>query len=148
MIMNAAGIAIIMEFEQLRLAAYHDCVGRLTIGYGHALNVKPGDIITEEKAKELLIQDIERIESKMQTIVNPILVTQNQWSAMVSLAYNIGLGAFEKSTLVKYLLICRDKAADEFLKWKYGTDAQGRRSVLLGLCKRRAYERNLFLKQP
>jgi lysozyme len=70
-------------------------------------------------------------------------LSQNQFDALVSLAYNIGTNAFKTSTLVKYLNALDFKAAaDEFLKWNRGGG-----KVMKGLVRRRETERALFLKK-
>lgn len=86
---NEAGIKLIKEFEGLRLEAYRDIVGIWTIGYGHTRNVKPGQKITEEEAEQLLKEDLARFEKYVDKPEWNWL-NDNQFSALVSLAFNVG----------------------------------------------------------
>ena len=135
-----AGKQIIKQFEGVRLNAYLDSVNIPTIGVGHIKGVKMGDTITMEEADDLLSEDLHSAETAVNNAVK-VDVTQNQFDAMVSLAFNIGNTAFTNSTLLRKLN-ARDKAgaADQFLVWNR---AGGR--VIQGLSNRRAAERRLFL---
>jgi GH24 family phage-related lysozyme (muramidase) len=142
------GINLIKYYEGLRTKAYLDSVGVATIGYGHTKGVKLGMIITETKAEELLKQDLEYFENKVLDLVK-VNLTQHQFDALVSFAFNVGEGNLKKSTLLKKLnnlVFFRqseiEAVADEFLKWN---KAGGK--VLAGLTKRRQAERLLFLKE-
>jgi lysozyme len=140
---NAAGIALIKRFEGLRLEAYLCPAGVWTIGYGHTgNNVLPGSKITEHQANAILDVDLDKFERGVEALLPGVPLTDNEFAALVSLSFNIGLSRFEKSTLREKLLL-RDKpgAAAEFLKWRL---AAGK--VLPGLVKRRAAERALFLR--
>jgi len=134
------GIDLIKRFEGLRLRSYLCPANVWTIGYGHTGNVTSNQIITSEQAESILKSDLKRFENSVSDVVK-VPLNQNQFDALVSLAFNIGSGAFAKSTLVK-LLNNRDYsgAAEQFLRWN---QAGGR--VLDGLSKRRAAERSLFL---
>jgi lysozyme len=134
------GMDLIRKFEALRLEAYRDAVGVLTIGYGHTgADVAPGLVIDAARAEALLKSDLMRFEDAVRRHAGA--AGQNQFDAMVSLAFNIGVTAFARSTLAR-----RHKAGDhagaaeEFRKWVH---AGGRR--LLGLVRRRAAERRLYL---
>lgn len=142
------GINLIKHFEGCRLKAYLDSVSVPTIGYGHTKGVKEGMIITETKAEELLKQDLEYFENRVLDLVK-VNLTQHQFDALVSFAFNVGEGNLKKSTLLKKLnntIFFRqtevEAIADEFLKWN---KAGGK--VLAGLTKRRQAERSLFLKE-
>lgn len=84
------GLELIKSFEGCRLKAYQDIGGVWTIGYGHTDNVKSGDIITQKKADELLLKDLERFEKHVNTYVQIYDFNQNQYDALVSFAFNIG----------------------------------------------------------
>ena len=100
---NETGLALIKSFEGLRLKAYKCPAGVWTVGYGHTGgDVKAGMIITEEEAEELLRQDLERFEEGVENLVE-VELNENQFCALVSLAYNIGLGNFKRSTLLKLI---------------------------------------------
>lgn len=138
---NQKGLNLIRDFEGLRLLAYKDPVGILTIGYGHTGDdVKEGQRITSYGADLLLLQDIERFEREVERLVK-VPLTDNQFSALVCFVYNIGVGNFTKSTLLKCVNEKRFiDASNEFLRWN---KAGGQ--VLPGLSRRREAERELFL---
>jgi lysozyme len=134
------GIDLIKSFEGLRLKAYRDAVGILTIGYGHTgREVTDGLAISQMQAEDLLRGDLMRFEDGVRQHAGA--ATQNQFDAMVSLAFNVGVTAFANSTLVrKHRGRDFDGAADEFLRWNR---AGGR--PLPGLIRRRQAERRLYL---
>lgn len=135
------GLDLIRFFEQLRLTAYRDAVGVLTIGYGHTANVREGQRITEAQADAFLAEDVSWAEDAVLNGVTTPL-TQNQFDALVSLVFNIGAGAFATSTIRRLLNAgLYREAAEEFPRWRY---AKGK--VLAGLVNRRAKERELFLE--
>lgn len=135
------GINLVKRFEGLELKAYRDSVGILTIGYGHTHAVKAGDIITGEQADAFLREDLQVAELTVNTNVKAKL-TQGQFDALVSFVFNLGSGNFVKSTLIRKLNAGDYAgAADEFGKW---VNAGGKK--LPGLVKRRAAEREVFLK--
>lgn len=125
------------KFEGCRLEAYRDPVGILTIGYGHTMGVYHGMTITQETAEEYLVDTIESMEAVMEDIPGLKSLPPNKWDAVVSLAYNIGLGNFKKSTLLKKLQKNPDNPTifQEFLRWD---KAKGKK--LEGLVKRRKWE--------
>jgi len=141
------GIDLIKEHEGLRLNAYRDPVSVLTIGYGHTSmagepKVYAGQKITRAEALTILHRDINRFAVGMMKFIR-VSLTQGQFDALVSLSFNIGLGAFKKSTLLRKLNAGDfEGAASEFPKWR---KAGGR--VLPGLVKRRAMEKALFLSE-
>jgi lysozyme len=139
---NALGIALIKKYEGLRLKAYKCPAGVWTIGYGHTGDVKPSDVITEHQADAILDVDLDKFERGVLELLKAVPVfNQNQFSALVSFAFNLGLDALKKSTLLaKFRTGDVKGAAAEFMKWRY---AAGR--VLPGLVKRRAEEKALFL---
>ena len=144
---NDAGIEIIKSFEGLRTTAYQDAVGVWTIGYGHTSmagspTVYAGMTITTAEAETILRQDLNVFEAGVTQAVTTT-TTSDQFSAMVSFSFNVGLGAYQDSTLLKKHN-GRDfaGAADEFLRWVY---AGG--EVLPGLERRRKAERALYLSQ-
>lgn len=135
------GLNLIKKYEGLRLQAYLDPANVWTIGYGHTGDdVEEGMEISEEEATDLLLKDLNRFEPVINKVESPL--TQSMYDALVSFTYNVGGGAFLKSTLLRKLAV-RDYvgAADEFPRWNKGG---GR--VLNGLVRRRAEEKALFLK--
>src|SRR5690606_8478401 len=141
-----SGIDLIRNFESLRLNAYDDGVGVWTIGYGTTkypggVRVKKGDVCTLDQAKAYMQHDLKKFEQTVNSTVK-VPVNQNQFDALVSLAYNIGPTAFEESTLVKRLNEKNYKAAAE--QCDLWVNARGKR--LQGLVNRRAIEKELFLR--
>ncbi|CAI1515456.1 lysozyme [Serratia entomophila] len=140
-----AGISLIKEFEGCRLKAYQDSVGVWTIGYGwtqpvNGRKIGPGMVIDQATAERLLKCGLVQYEQGVNQLVK-VIITQGQFDALVSFAYNLGLRSLSTSTLLRKLN-AGDKhgAADEFGKW---VNAGGVR--LNGLVKRREAERKLFL---
>ena len=140
------GINLISSFEGCELKAYLCPTKVWTIGFGttvypNGVKVKKGDSCTLEQAKQFKAHDLKRFEKTVNDLVK-VPLTQNQFDALVSLTYNIGTGAFEKSTLLKKLNTGDYQgAADQFTVWnKCGG------KVLQGLVNRRAKEKEVFLR--
>lgn len=143
---NQATVDLVKEFEGLELHAYRDPVSVVTIGYGYTNNagfgpgVEMGDVWTEEQAENMLWKGLEVFAAE----ITPLFKrkpTDNQFGAMLSLAYNIGTGAFARSTCLKRFNAGDDEGAAEALTWF--NKAGGK--VLRGLVRRREAERALFL---
>ncbi|WP_257616527.1 lysozyme [Rodentibacter ratti] len=138
------GISHIIRDEGERLTAYQDIVGIWTIGVGHTGQVdgKPvakGMTISKEKSREILKADLARFENAINASVS-VPLKQNQFDALVSLAFNIGEGAFRRSILLRKLNAGDyNGASQQFLVWK---NAGGR--VSQGLLNRRKREKALF----
>lgn len=141
---NSAGINLIKRFEGCKLTAYRDPVGIPTIGYGSTGNhVRMGMTISPQNAEDLLLKDLVRFERGVEDRTHGIEITDNEFSAMVSLAFNIGLANFAQSSVLRRTLAGNFQgAADAFLMW----DRAGGK-VLSGLTRRREAERALFLKE-
>jgi lysozyme len=142
---NEEGLQIIKDSEGFRPMAYICPAGKITIGFGsrrvRGKAVQMGDTITENEANEQLKIDVKKFEHGIISLVK-VQLSQNQLSALVCFTYNIGVGAFAKSTLLKLLNQGNYvAAADQLLRWN---KAGGRE--LLGLTIRRQKERALFLK--
>ena len=137
------GIALIKQYEGLRLTTYKDAVGIPTIGYGHVETpIPPGGTrtITAEDAEQILREDLQRFEHDVNNMLT-VEVTQNQFDALVSFAFNLGPANLKSSTLLRKVNSGDfNGAAEEFLKWNH---AGGQ--VLAGLTARRNAEKNLFL---
>ena len=139
------GVDLICEFEGEQLVAYDDGVGVWTIGFGtikypNGVRVKKGDTCTLDQAKEYMRHDLIEFEHTVNSSVK-VPLNQNQFDALVSLAYNIGSNAFKSSTLVKKLNAGDYQgAADQFNVW---VNAGGKR--MQGLVNRRDREKLLFL---
>ena len=87
----------ITAFEGLKLKAYKDAGGVLTIGYGHTGNIKLGTVITKQQAKIILYRDLSEYAKYINALA--ICKTQGQFEALVSFTYNVGFNAFRNSTL-------------------------------------------------
>lgn len=136
---SSQGISLIKYFEGLKLSAYQCPAGVWTIGFGHTGNVFAGEKITESQAESLLINDIEPTEDKIESFVK-VKLNQAQFDALVSFTFNVGVGAFKKSTLLKLLNAGQyTEAAQQFSRW---VKAGGQ--TLPGLVKRRTAESTLF----
>lgn len=141
-----SGKAFIKSFEDKRLTAYDDGTGVWTIGcgtikYPNGRAVKKGDVCTDAQAEQYFSNDLVKFENSVNSLVK-VSLTQNQFDALVSFAYNVGATNFSNSTLLKKLNANDYKgAAAEFPKWN---KAGGK--VMNGLTKRRNAEMELFLK--
>lgn len=133
------GINLIKKFEGCKLTAYKCPAGIWTIGYGHTRNVHKGEVITQQQADELLKQDLLVYEEGIN--VMKLNINQNQFDSLVSFAFNLGLGALQKSTLLKRIKVNPNdpKIKDEFLRWSYAGGKQ-----LKGLLLRRQAECDLY----
>lgn len=140
-----SGIELIKRFEGLELEAYQDIAGIWTIGYGHTgEDVQPGMKISERDAEELLKRDLKPREQAVSSAVK-VPLNQNEFDALVSFVYNVGAGALRTSTALKRLNKGdRIGAADALTWWNKATVGGVLREVL-GLTRRRASERALFL---
>jgi lysozyme len=135
--MSQAGIdALLKKFEGCKLKAYKCPAGILTIGYGHtsaagAPEVTDGMTITQKQADDILRQDLVKYETAVQGLVTQNL-TQHQFDVLVDFCYNAGVGALQKSTLLKKVNAARfDAVPAELAKW-----TKGKGKVLPGLVKR------------
>ncbi len=143
---------LIKKREGLRLTSYRCPAGVLTIGYGHTSAagepvVTAGMKITKTQAENIFDHDIETFAKQVAaTIPSSAWLPDGAFSACVSLAFNIGLGAWKGSSVLKFIKLNRlDDAADAFLLWNKAT-VKGKRQVLPGLTSRRAAEAALFTK--
>lgn len=145
---------IISSFEGCNLAPYRCPAGRWSIGFGNTvlLNGQPvtdsTPPITTANAHALLVQSIDRLYAALK---NRVLVplAPYEWAALISLSYNIGLSAFNGSTLLKRLNQSDFKgAAEAFLSWNKAHVPKRGVVVVPGLARRREKERAVFLGYP
>ena len=131
----------LMEMEGCRLEAYEDAAGVPTIGYGHTKGVRMGDKISAYWAKELLREDIEEVEWQVKEL--KVARTEGQLDALVSFAFNVGIGRLMRSALLKAIRNGGSKAAitREFKRWVF---AGGKK--MPGLVKRREWEAKRFFE--
>lgn len=138
---NTEGLNLIKKFESFSDKPYLCPAGKLTIGYGHV--VLPNEkftTITEKQAEDILLKDVSFAVNKVNELVTAD-INANQFSALVSLVFNIGGGAFCASTLLKTVNSANHlEAPSEFIKWKMSSG-----SPLKGLLLRRLAEATLYL---
>lgn len=142
---NRAGLELIKSFEGFRLVSYMDISGVLTVGYGHTGSTVPpaGTAITNSEAEAFLLKDLAQAEAAVDAAA--LGATDNQFAAMVSLAFNIGIGAFRRSSVLQYHNIGKViEAADAFLLWDKA-HVNGRLVEVPGLVRRRKAEMKLYL---
>lgn len=144
------GQRLIKQFEGLKLVAYQCSAGVWTIGWGTTrIKGKPvteGLKITLEQAQEYFTADLVPLEKAIATFVK-VPLTQNQFDALVSFIYNIGIGGFANSSALLFLNKKEYKiCASRMLLWNKTTDPKTKKLVVSpGLINRRKQESALFL---
>jgi lysozyme len=136
-------IDLIKKFEGLKLESYKCPAGLWTIGYGNTqwengIKVKENQVIDIQRAEKLLTFWVSKYADRITVKCN-----QNQFDALVSFAYNVGITNFDSSTLKKKVIANPNDPTirDEFMKW-----VSSRGKQLPGLVKRREAEANLYFK--
>jgi lysozyme len=137
----AIAVHFVGQFEGCSLTAYRCPAGVLTIGFGHTGNdVYEGEAITQDEADALLADDLTTFARQIAPLVD-VKVTEGQYIAMLSLAYNIGIGNFRRSSVLRLTNAgAKLQAAQSFLLWNR---AGGQ--VLKGLVRRRKAESREYL---
>lgn len=136
---SQAAIDLIKAAEGLRLTAYRDSVGVLTIGYGSTGGIKPGQTITPDQAEAMLVDDLDEAAEAVRQLVT-VPLTQGQFDALCSFVFNLGAGRLRDSTLLR--LLNQGKYGEAAAQFRFWVMAGGK--PLPGLVKRRAAERALF----
>lgn len=138
------GIELIKGFETLHLKAYMCPAGKYTIGWGHTLGVTPTQRISLEVAEGLLREDLRVAEACVSKIAG---LTQNQFDALVSFVFNVGVQVFSSSRLRRLVVANRndEDIRQEFSRWKFAT-VGGEKVVMPGLERRRKEEANMYFK--
>ena len=136
---SVKALDLIKKYEGLRLEAYQDSAGVWTIGWGHIHNACPGKVITMREAEMFLKWDVEDTE-RVINFLN-LNLTQNQYDALVSWVFNLGIGNLKRSTLFKIMSQDPNDPAirTEWIKWRKAGGV-----VLHGLVKRRKEEIDLY----
>jgi len=138
------GIFLIKQAEGLRLKAYKDSGGIITIGYGHTKSVVPGGVISELQAELFLVEDLLDTLKDIDKYVK-VPIDAFQKAALASFIFNLGGSKFRKSTLCRLLNEGKySEATNQFTRWVYGKDTKGKVITLPGLLKRRKAEAKLF----
>lgn len=145
---NEAGLALIRTYEGFRGEAYRCPAGVWTIGYGHTSMAGPPDVkpkmrMTKKQAEEVMASDVAVFASDIARYIKADL-NDNQFAALVSFAYNVGVGAFRSSSVLAS--VNREDFDSIPRRLNMWVKAGGR--VLPGLVKRRASEGMLFMKDP
>lgn len=141
---SRAGVELIKSFEGLRQTAARLPDGRWTIGYGHTFSAREGARVTQEDADALLRFDLLPIVDSLNNMVL-VPLNQNQFDALVSFAFNIGVDNFAQSNVLKRINEGRmTEAALAMDAWR-SAEFNGQTYVLAPLIRRRAAEKNLFL---
>lgn len=142
------GINLIKQFEGCRYSPYRDSVGLWTVGYGHLIgdgkSLPSGDnrVFTQKEIDDFLVNDLVHVESGISVLIR-VPITQNQFDALCSFCYNLGVGTLQKSTLLKDINSSLwDAAANDILKFHFAGGVS-----LPGLVKRRQAEHDLFIKE-
>jgi len=137
--LSPQGLSLTKQCEGLRLTAYQDVAGVWTIGYGHTGNVQPGETITDEQAEALLRADMAEAIAAVNRLVK-VPLAQGQFDSLCDFTFNVGIGNFTGSTLLR-LLNAGDYAgaSQQFGQWVY---AGGEK--VSGLMRRREIEQGMF----
>jgi lysozyme len=142
-------IDLVKRYEGLFLKSYYCPASIVTIGWGSTMyqdgrKIKMGDVITLAQAEELLMWEL----NNKTIALHGLNLNQNQFDACLSFIYNLGIGAFNKSTLLKKIKVNPDDATikDEFMKWNKAR-VNGQLVVLKGLTNRRTAEVALYYKK-
>ena len=140
MITSQEGINLIKQFEGYRSHAYQDSVGVWTIGYGHTIGVKSGDVITEVQAEAYLRSDLHKVENAINAV--GLKMAQNQFDALVSLFFNVGTGY-----LKNFIPLLRADVNSLDIPAKIQKYVYAGGKVLQGLVNRRKAEAELYKKK-
>lgn len=141
---HSLGLELIRQEEGVELTPYQDVAGVWTVGVGHTgrvdgVPVKDVGRLTTEKVEKILVKDLERFEAGVRDLVD-VELSELQLAALVSFAFNLGLGRLRGSTLLRLLNAGNyERAAGEFRKWRR---AGG--EIQPGLLSRRGREEQLF----
>lgn len=155
----ARAVDLVAEYEGFRPRPYRCPAGVWTIGYGHVIRDRAGRTVdaataqrlhptpwTREQARAVLRDDLRHVEHALREALGDVRLSGRQRAAIVSWAYNVGLGAARRSTLLRLVRAGRlAAAAAEFRRWVWARDPRtGERRILPGLVRRRAAEAALF----
>lgn len=138
-------LAFIISFEGLRLKSYKCPAGVWTIGAGRTKGVKEGMTITREEAIEFLKEDVSTVMNQILSVLegDGSILTTNQFFALTSFVYNVGIGNFKRSTLLK-LINSGHKDDLELIHKQFSRWVYANKKVLPGLVKRREAEFDLY----
>jgi lysozyme len=137
------GVALVKHFEGFQATAYLCPANVPTIGYGHTKSVMRSDVgketITEAEAAKMLVDDLAEFAQQVEAAVT-VPLNQDQFDALCSFAYNLGVQALRSSTLLSRLNAgAYDSVPDQLMRWTHGGG-----QVLQGLVRRRTAEAKLW----
>lgn len=138
--MNAAGVALLKEFEGFRSKAYQDIVGVWTIGYGFTDDVRPGDQMTREQADQRLKDELASYEAAVLRACT-LQPNENQLAALTCFAFNVGKAGMAGSSVIK----AHNRGDFEAAARAFGLWNKAGGKVIAGLVRRRAAEAALYL---
>jgi len=136
---SAKCIGVIKSHEGFKKKAYKCPAGVWTIGFGSTVGVTEGMVITEQKAIEMLQKHLVSVENDLTNL--KLAINQNQFDALVSFIYNIGIGAFRKSGILRTI---RANANSPVIRTQFSEWVNGGGKILPGLVRRRADESTLY----
>lgn len=140
-------VQMIASFEGFQQTAYKDAAGTWTIGYGHTGAVHSGDVTTQAQAAIMLQMDLQQTAAAVSSMTDDVTTSDHEYGALVSLAYNIGVGAFRGSSVLKYHRAGKQAlAAGAFLLWDQA-HVDGRLQPVKGLLARREAEAGYYLSK-
>lgn len=142
-------IDLIKKFEGFRSESYQDSVGVWTVGYGSTMwpdgkKVQPGQRMTIQEAEAVMTWELTRKGKEILSGLPTTIINQNQYDALISFAYNMGVGALLKSTLFRKVKV---NPNDETIRAEFGRWINAGGKPLKGLITRRKAEANLYFKQ-
>ena len=132
-------LAIIKHYEGCKFNAYHCPAGIPTIGYGHTLGVKMGDVITQDQADAFLVDDLIHFEILVNSL--KLNINQDQFDVLIDFCYNIGYGELKTSSFLQHV---KSKASNSIICASLNEWVHGGGKVLPGLVKRRKTDGILF----
>ncbi|WP_312394728.1 lysozyme [Chryseobacterium sp.] len=150
--LDISGQKFLTKAEGIQYTAYLDSVNVWTIGrgityYEDGTKVKKGDRITVDREEKLFLNTLKKYVAVVNTKVTSN-INQNQFNALVSFCYNVGIGGFTSSTLLKKVNKNPNDPTirNEFAKWNKGT-INGKKQIINGLVNRRKAEADLYFKK-
>jgi lysozyme len=141
-----AALQMIAADEGLRLTAYRDVAGVWTIGYGHT-PASPGETVSQAQALALLRADVEHAADAVYGATHDVPTGDEQFSAMVSFAFNVGVGAFRRSSLLRLHRAGNFATAGDAFMLLDKAHVDGELVIVPGLLRRRGQERAMYLSQ-
>jgi lysozyme len=138
--MSETGLALLKDFEGCRLTAYPDITGVPTLGYGFTVGVNLGDTMTQAECDDRLLRELTPYESAVWNATGGN-VTQNEFNALTSFSWNVGIAGMQKSSVIK----AHNKGDKQAAARAFGLWNKAGGKPIAGLTRRRAAEAALYL---